>query len=70
MDISYDQEVDAVRIVILKNRKIESSEEISPGIVIDRDVDGNPVALELLNLKQLSGGVDDYLKQFNFQLAN
>ncbi len=48
MKITYDQEVDIVRIV-LSDADIEESDEDKPGIIIDYDDDGNVVGLEILD---------------------
>lgn len=48
MKVTYDQEVDIVRI-ILSDADIEESDEDKPGIIIDYDDDGNVVGLEILD---------------------
>ena len=48
MKVTYDQEVDALRI-ILNDEDIEESEEQRPGIIIDYDKRGNVVGLEILD---------------------
>ena len=48
MKVTYDQEVDIVRI-ILSDAEIEESDEDKPGIIIDYDDDGNVVGLEILD---------------------
>ena len=48
MKITYDQEVDILRIV-LSDADIEESDEDKPGIVIDYDDHGNVVSLEILD---------------------
>lgn len=48
MRIEYDPEVDAL-YVRLADSKIIESEEVKPGIVLDFDVDGNVVGLEVLS---------------------
>ncbi len=47
MKITYDSEVDVLRIV-LSTRAIEESDEDKPGIILDYDKDGNIVGLEIL----------------------
>ena len=48
MKITYDQEVDILKI-ILSDADIEESDEDKPGIIIDYDDDGNVVGLEILD---------------------
>jgi uncharacterized protein YuzE len=47
MKISYDPEVDVLRI-LLTGRQIEESDETRPGVILDYDVDGNIVGIEVL----------------------
>ena len=48
MKINYNQEVDILRIA-LSDADIEESDEDRPGIVIDDDIQGNVVCLEILD---------------------
>ncbi len=48
MKISYDAEVDILRI-LLNDAKIDESDEAKPGIILDYDVDGNMVGIEILD---------------------
>jgi uncharacterized protein YuzE len=48
MKVTYDPEVDVLRI-IFSNASIEESDEDKPGIIIDYDKDGNVVGMEILN---------------------
>jgi uncharacterized protein YuzE len=48
MKVTYDPEVDVLRI-IFSNAAIEESDEDKPGVIIDYDVQGNVVGLEILN---------------------
>lgn len=45
---TYDPEVDALTI-ILSDAAVEESDEAKPGVVLDYDVEGNIVGLEILN---------------------
>jgi uncharacterized protein YuzE len=47
MILRYDPKTDAARIV-LADARIDESEEISPGIVLDFDFDGRIVGIEIL----------------------
>jgi uncharacterized protein YuzE len=47
MKVTYDPEVDVLRIVF-SSRPIEESDEEKPGVILDDDGDGNIVGLEIL----------------------
>ncbi|MDZ7315139.1 MAG: DUF2283 domain-containing protein [candidate division KSB1 bacterium] len=48
MKITYDPEVDVLRI-LFRNVPIEESDEDKPGIILDYDKDGNLVGMEILD---------------------
>ena len=48
MKVTYDAEVDVLRI-LLNNAPIEESDEDKPGLILDYDKDGNIVGLEILD---------------------
>jgi uncharacterized protein YuzE len=48
MKITYDPEVDVLRI-LFSDLPIEESDEEKPGVIFDYDRDGNIVGLEILN---------------------
>ena len=48
MKITYDPEVDVVRI-LFNNAPIEESDEEKPGVILDFDKDGNVVGMEILD---------------------
>ena len=48
MKITYDPEVDVLRI-LFSNTPIEESDEDKPGVIFDYDKDGNIVGLEILD---------------------
>jgi len=47
VEVTYDPEVDVLRI-LLSNASIEESDEDKPGVSLDYDKDGNIVGLEIL----------------------
>jgi uncharacterized protein YuzE len=47
MRVTYDAEVDVLRI-LLSDAPIEESDEDKPGVILDYDKDGNIVGLEIL----------------------
>jgi uncharacterized protein YuzE len=51
MKVTYDPEVDVLRIV-LRDAAIEESDEDKPGVILDYDKEGNIVGLEVLNASQ------------------
>jgi uncharacterized protein YuzE len=48
MKITYDREVDVLRI-IFRDVTIDESDEQKPGLIFDYDKDGNVVGLEMLD---------------------
>jgi len=48
MKVTYDAEVDVLRI-ILSDQPVEESDEDKPGIIIDYDAQGNVVSMEILD---------------------
>jgi uncharacterized protein YuzE len=48
MKVTYDPDVDVLRI-LLSAAPIEESDEEKPGVILDYDKDGNFVGLEILD---------------------
>jgi uncharacterized protein YuzE len=48
MKVTYDPEVDVLRI-LFRDAPIEESDEDKPGVILDYDREGNVVGLEVLN---------------------
>ena len=48
MKVTYDPEIDVLRI-LFSSALIEESDEDKPGVIIDYDKDGNMVGLEILD---------------------
>ena len=48
MKVIYDAEVDALSL-ILHDTPVNESDEVRPGVILDYDVAGNVVGLEILN---------------------
>lgn len=48
MKVTYDPQVDVLRI-ILTQAPVQESDEQKPGVILDYDREGNVVGLEILN---------------------
>lgn len=61
MRLRIDQQADAVYLD-LTGRKIESSEEVADGIVLDYDREGRLVGIEILDASTKAGDADTLRK--------
>ena len=48
MKVTYDPEVDVLRI-LFRNVPIEESDEDKPGVILDYDAEGNLISIEVLD---------------------
>jgi len=55
MKMSYDPKADALYIR-LRDAKIEESDEIAEGVIVDYDASAKPVGIEFLDAAKLFGG--------------
>lgn len=55
MKIQYDPKADALYIE-LRDGDIEESDEIAKGFIVDYDLEGTPVAIEILDASRVLGG--------------
>jgi uncharacterized protein YuzE len=51
MKVTYDADMDVLRIV-LREAPIAESDEDKPGVILDYDKDGNVVGIEVLNASE------------------
>jgi len=51
MKVTYDSEVDVLR-VLFSDARIQETDEDKPGMILDYDAAGNVVGLEILNASQ------------------
>lgn len=54
MKVRYDPETDSLRIV-LSDVPVDASDEVSPGLIVDYDAGGLPVAFEILSASRVFG---------------
>ena len=52
MKIRYDTQVD-VLVISLREGDFAESDEVSPGVIVDYDRDGLPLAIEILNAQRM-----------------
>ena len=52
MQIQYDPDVD-VLVIQLREGKPDESDEVAPGMIVDFDEEGRPLAIEILNAERL-----------------
>jgi uncharacterized protein YuzE len=64
MTLKVDEKADALYLRLDDSRIIES-EEVSPGVVLDFNVDNQVVGVEILNLSKRSSNLN--LPDFQFQ---
>ena len=67
MRVRVDQQADAIYLD-LTGEKIESSEEVSDGIILDYDKGGNMVGIEILDASKKTGGINA-LQQVSLDVA-
>ena len=68
MRLRVDAASDAVYLD-LTGREIESSEEVSDGIILDYDRNGHLVGIEILDASQTSGDLE-VLKHLSLEVPN
>jgi uncharacterized protein YuzE len=54
MKVKYDPEVDVLSIM-LSDAPVEESDEDKPGVILDYDIHGNVVGLEILDASKRMG---------------
>ena len=67
MRVRVDQQADAIYLD-LTGKKIESSEEVADGIILDYDKAGHMVGIEILDTSKKTGGVIA-LRQVSLDIA-
>ena len=67
MTVRFDSNADAVFIRLDECKKVEESQEVEPGVILDYDSEGKVIGIELLRVKDRVSM--DQLKELKFQLA-
>jgi len=49
MKVSYDEKTDTLSVILKDNTPVAESDEDKPGIILDYDVTGNLISLEILD---------------------
>lgn len=62
MNAKYDTEVDVLRIN-WSDASIEESDAISPGVILDYDLEGNVIGIEILNASKKIENFQPLLKE-------
>ena len=55
IEVSYDPKADALYIR-LRHAKIDESDEVSAGMIVDYDSHGKPIGVEVLDASRVLGG--------------
>jgi uncharacterized protein YuzE len=64
MRLKYDREADIIYLRFSED-KIAESDELKPGLIVDYDDKGNPVAIEILNAKHVLKGKPELIVDFS-----
>lgn len=49
MKVAYDRRTDTLSVILRDDTSVAESDEDKPGVILDYDVDGNLVSLEILD---------------------
>ena len=69
MKMRYDPEAD-VLYLRFREGKINESDEIKSGLIIDYDAEGRPVAIEILDAKEILAGKPELTVDFSLSNVN
>ncbi len=64
MKIKYDEEANVI-YVRFKEGEIAESDKIKEGLIIDYDAKGNPLAIEILNAKDILSDKPEIIGDFS-----
>ncbi|MEW6049382.1 MAG: DUF2283 domain-containing protein [Bacillota bacterium] len=54
MKVRYDPETDSL-CILLRDVPVDESDEVNPGLIVDYDANGLPVAVEILHASRVFG---------------
>lgn len=54
MKVRYDPETDSL-CILLRDVPVDESDEVGPGLIVDYDASGLPVAVEILDASRVFG---------------
>lgn len=63
MKITYDETVD-ILYIRLREGEYAESDEVTPGVIVDLDSTGKPMAIEILDAAALLGQVDRVMFEY------
>jgi uncharacterized protein YuzE len=49
MKVAYDRRTDTLSVILKDDTSVAESDEEKPGVILDYDIDGNLVSLEILD---------------------
>ena len=52
MTLTYDPKTDTLTLTLSEGTRIEETDELEPGVLVDLDPEGRPVRVEILDLSK------------------
>jgi len=63
MKVTYDESVD-ILYIRLREGDYAESDEVTEGVIVDFDIQGKPMAIEILDASQVRGQVDRIMLEY------
>jgi uncharacterized protein YuzE len=64
MKVTYDESVN-ILYIRLRDGAYDESDEVTPGIIVDFDKQGKPLAIEILDASTLLGQIDHVMLEYS-----